>query len=89
MFENDPRPNRDESIEAICAIGLAAQEARTAGDGSLDPLVVPLAACVESAHQLAMICIQTNRYSKDPDFKESVDRVLTWTADWKRHNDRI
>lgn len=42
----------------------------------------------ESAYKLAMMCLQSERYGNDMDYRDATDSVIAWAAPWKRHTVR-
>jgi hypothetical protein len=49
---------------------------------------------VESAHRLAMLALQSDRYSADSEYRNAVDAVLSWslpawTAQCQAPNDEL
>ena len=40
----------------------------------------------DPAYQLAMLCLQSDRYGSDPDFRDATDAVLGWVKAARRHN---
>lgn len=41
----------------------------------------------ESAYKLAMMCLQSERYGTDMDYRDATDTVIAWAAPWKRHTE--
>jgi len=40
---------------------------------------------IDTAHRLAMLALQSNRYTDDPEYRDAVDDVLGWSFDQPRY----